>query len=78
MLWIKVKVGGSVQIGEELLTLLAKDRNSLTIDLNGKEYRLNRTHSYKFKNFTLVTGMPERELRFGIDAPNHIPIRRRP
>lgn len=75
MLWLKVKLGKSVYIGDCVLTLLAKNRCSITVDIDGEQHAVARNSCKEFPLFTLYTG--ERHgLRLGFEAAPEVQIRR--
>lgn len=76
MLWVKVKVGESVNISGEPLTLLAKNETYVVIEFGGMPYTIPRNIRKQFPNFVFVAGSSNSGLRLGFEAPEHILIRR--
>lgn len=76
MLWIKLKVGEAVLIGDEPLVLTYKDAYGVVVTFQGEKVHVDRYSSYEFPTFTLHTGDRIRGLRLGFDAPENVRIRR--
>lgn len=76
MLWINVRIGESVLIGDSVLTLLAKNAHSVAISLDGEQHTIPKNTRTEFPTFTLLPGSLSHGLRLGFDAPLTTRIRR--
>ena len=76
MLWLKVKLGESVYVDGEKLTLVSKDRYSILVKFRGEHYSIDRNDRCPFPTFTLHAGDLSKGLRLGFEAPFNIAIRR--
>ena len=76
MLWIRVRVGESVSVGDSILTLVDKSQEGVLVDLDGEKYSVDRDGFYEFPTFTLHAGNKPAGLQLGFEAPQEVRIRR--
>lgn len=74
MLWLRVRVGESVYVGDSKLTLVEKNKLGVTVELDQRLYTIGRNKSRQFATFSLHAGNAGKGLRLGFDAPQNVDI----
>lgn len=77
MLWLHVKVGESVHVGDSAVKLIDKNKHGIVVMIDRATYNVPRDTWIEFPQFTLHAGCSSRRnLRLGFEAESHVKIRR--